>query len=126
MFVGCGGRMNALSPTATAIAQRDSVLKLVYSTHWDASEQPEPHLAWLREFYADVYAGTGGVPVPDERTNGSYVNNPDFDVQDERWNGSGLAWHELYHQHNYPRLQAVKARWDPGDVFRNPFSVRLP
>ena len=50
------------------------------------------------------------MPVPDERTNGSYVKNLDFDVQDERWNGSGLAWHELYHQHNYPRLQAVKAR----------------
>ncbi len=126
MFVGCGGQMNALSPADTAIAQRDSILKLVYSTHWDASEQPEAHLAWLREFYADVYAGTGGVPVPDERTNGSYVNNPDFDVQDERWNRSGLAWHELYHQHNYPRLQRVKARWDPAEVFRNPFSVRLP
>ncbi|WP_345639385.1 FAD-binding oxidoreductase [Rugosimonospora acidiphila] len=126
MFVGCGGRMNALSTTETAIVQRDSILKLVYSTHWENPAETDRHLAWLREFYADVYAETGGVPVPNEQTNGSYVNNPDFDVFEEQWNKSGLAWHELYYQHNYPRLQRVKQHWDPLGIFTNPFAVRPP
>jgi hypothetical protein len=39
---------------------------------------------------------------------------------------SGVSWAELYHGVNHPRLQRVKARWDPTDFFRHPRSVRLP
>jgi FAD/FMN-containing dehydrogenase len=31
----------------------------------------------------------------------------------------------FYYQGNYPRLQSVKAEWDPRDVFRHALSVRV-
>jgi hypothetical protein len=32
----------------------------------------------------------------------------------------------LYFRDNYPRLQPVKARWDPLDIFHHALSIRLP
>ena len=84
------------------------------------------NIAWLRDFYADVYRSTGGVPVPDGVNDGCYVNYPDIDLSDSTLNRSAAPWHQLYFQHNYPRLQQVKARWDPRDTFRHAQSVRLP
>ncbi|MYZ34304.1 MULTISPECIES: FAD-binding protein [unclassified Streptomyces] len=43
-----------------------------------------------------------------------------------RRNRSGIPWTTLYYGENYPRLQRVKAAWDPTDFFRHGQSVRLP
>lgn len=32
--------------------------------------------------------------------------------------------HTFYYQGNYPRLQGIKARYDPRDVFRHALAVR--
>ncbi|NEE60008.1 hypothetical protein G3M55_87730, partial [Streptomyces sp. SID8455] len=45
---------------------------------------------------------------------------------DPAYNSSGVSFHELYHKDNYPRLQRVKAAWDPRNFFRHPQSVELP
>lgn len=121
-----GGRINAVAPGATAVAQRDSVLKLQYQCYWEDPADEARKLGWLREFYSDVYAGTGGVPVPGEVTDGCYVNYPDIDLSDRQWNTSAVAWHELYYKEGYARLQQVKKRWDPSDTFRHGQSIRLP
>jgi FAD/FMN-containing dehydrogenase len=121
-----GGRVNAVEPTATALAQRDSVLKAVYTATWPNAEDDAASLDWIRRFYRDVYAETGGVPVPSEVSDGSYINYPDTDLADPRWNTSGVPWHYLYYKENYPRLQQVKKAWDPLDVFHHTLSVRLP
>ncbi|KAF8335464.1 uncharacterized protein EI90DRAFT_3287957 [Cantharellus anzutake] len=35
-------------------------------------------------------------------------------------------WTEAYYDTNYPRLQTVKARWDPDNFFKFPKSIQLP
>jgi aclacinomycin oxidase len=83
-------------------------------------------VAWVRGLYRDVYAATGGVPVPDEVNDGSYINYPDTDLADPAWNTSGVPWSTLYYKDNYRRLQRVKARWDPRNVFHHALSVQPP
>ncbi|MGW2873690.1 FAD-binding protein [Kitasatospora sp. NPDC001225] len=123
---GFGGQVNALPADATATAQRDAIVKAVYSTgNWEGGSGAE-HLDWVRSFYRDVYAATGGVPLPDERNSGSYINYPDVDLLDPKLNDSGVSWTTLYYRDNYARLQAVKKRYDPGNVFRHAMSVELP
>ncbi|KAF8330348.1 uncharacterized protein EI90DRAFT_3016795 [Cantharellus anzutake] len=35
-------------------------------------------------------------------------------------------WAEACYDTNYPRLQTVKAEWDPADFFKSPLSIQLP
>ncbi|SEG79833.1 aclacinomycin oxidase [Nonomuraea solani] len=122
LLIGYGGQVRAVPPKATAIAQRDAVMKAVYYTTWADESGDEARLRWVRDFYHGVYSRTGGVPVAD----GSYINYPDVDLADPKWNTSGVPAHTLYYQDNYPRLQQVKARWDPRGVFRHALSVEPP
>ena len=119
-----GGRVNAVAPDATAAVQRDSILDLACVTGWLDPHEAEPNLAWVRGFYRDLFAGSGGVPVPGEQCGGAIINHPDVDFIDPALNTSGVPWHFLYYGYNYPRLQRTKARWDPRNVFRHALSIR--
>jgi hypothetical protein len=123
-----GGNVNAVAPSATAVAQRDSILKAIYLVNWtDPSiEAAQSNIGWLREFYKEMYAHTGGVPVPDEVSDGAYINYPDIDLADPQWNTSGVPWYTLYYKDNYPRLQQIKAKWDPNNVFHHALSIGAP
>ncbi|MGN9908979.1 FAD-binding oxidoreductase [Phytohabitans sp. LJ34] len=125
-IAGYGGRVNAVDPSATADSHRDSVMKLLWGTAWANPEDDEKHLAFHRGVYHAVYADSGGVPVPNNVTDGCFINYADADLSDRRWNSTGVAWHDLYFKHNYPRLQQVKAAWDPLNVFSHAQSIRLP
>ena len=63
--------------------------------------------------------------MPGDAYDGAFINHPDTDLADPALNTSGLPWPILYYQANYPRLQRVKARWDPRNVFRHALSIRL-
>jgi aclacinomycin oxidase len=80
----------------------------------------------VRELYRDVFAATGGVPVPSEVSEGALINHPDADLADPAWNESGVPWSNFYYQDNYPRLQRAKKRWDPKNVFHHALSIRAP
>lgn len=110
----------------TAVAQRDSVLKLQYQTYWTDPGDDDTHLSWIRGFYADVYRDTDGVPAPGGDTDGCYIGYPGVDLGDRDWNRGDVPWSRLYYKDHYPRLQQVKARWDPNDAFRHAQSIRLP
>jgi aclacinomycin oxidase len=71
-----------------------------------------------------MFADTGGVPVPGDAYDGTLINHPDTDVADPALNTSGVPWHTLYYGDNYSRLQRVKARWDPRDIFHHALSIR--
>ncbi|HEX5567842.1 MAG TPA: BBE domain-containing protein, partial [Streptomyces sp.] len=121
-----GGKVNDVAPPDTATVHRDSVFKLLFQSYWSDAADDAGNIGWLRDFYSDVYADTGGVPISNETTDGCYVNYPDIDLNDPRYNTSGVPWYTLYYGSNYSRLQRVKAAWDPRNVFRHGQSVQLP
>lgn len=123
-YIAYGGRVNSVPYSATAVP-RGALLKSFYMVVWHDAADDERHLRWIRELYRDVHATTGGVPVPDETHTGAYINYADVDLADPRWNTSGVPWHTLYYGGNYSRLQEVKAKWDPRDVFHHALSVTL-
>jgi aclacinomycin oxidase len=119
-----GGVINTVAPDATASAQRDSILTTSCTAGWMDPQEEAPNLEWVRAFYRDLFAETGGVPVPGEVCDGAMINHPDADLADPEWNTSGVPWHTLYYKGNYPRLQRIKSRWDPGNVFHHALSIR--
>ena len=119
-----GGKVNTVASDATASAQRDAILTTACVSGWGDPQDEPRNLAWVRAFYRDLFADTGGVPVPGEIADGAMINHPDVDLADPEWNTSGVAWSTLYYKDNYPRLQRVKARWDPRNVFRHALSIR--
>ncbi|MFG1944055.1 FAD-binding oxidoreductase [Nonomuraea sp. NPDC048826] len=121
-----GGAINAAGPADTAMAHRDAVLKAYGSVFWWDGREDDAHLAWIRETYHDLFADAGGVPDPARGHGGAFVNYADADFTDPGLNTSGVPWHRLYFRDNYPRLQQVKAHFDPLDAFRHALSVRLP
>jgi aclacinomycin oxidase len=119
-----GGRINTVASDATASAQRNSILDTACTTGWLDPREEEKNLKWVRTFYRDLFAESGGVPVPSDAYDGTFINHPDTDLADPAWNTSGVAWHTLYYKGNYPRLQRVKAQWDRGNVFRHALSIQ--
>lgn len=119
-----GGRINSVARDATAAAQRGAIFDMACNTGWIEPRDAEVNLAWVRGFYRDLFADTGGVPVPGDAYDGTFINHPDVDVTDPTLNTSGVPWSALYYQANYPRLQRIKARWDPRNVFHHALSIR--
>jgi len=119
-----GGRINAVASDATASAQRDSILDIACTTGWLDPADEAKNLGWVRAFYRDLFAESGGVPIPGDAYDGTFINHPDTDLADPALNTSGVPWHTLYYKGGYPRLQQIKARWDPRDVFRHALSIR--
>jgi FAD binding domain/Berberine and berberine like len=126
LLVSYGGKVNTVAPDATALAQRDSIMKAIYTVTWTDPNGEQANLDWIRRWYSAMYKDTGGVPVPGGVNDGSYINYPDTDTTDPEWNTSRVPWHTLYYKDNYPRLQQVKARWDPRDVFHHAMSITMP
>jgi len=118
-----GGRVNTVAADATASAHRHAIFDLACSTGWIDPAAEEQNLAWVRAFYRDLFASTGGVPVPGAAYDGALINHPDVDLADSIWNRSGVPWHTIYYGSNYARLQQIKTRWDPLNVFRHALSI---
>ncbi|MDO6432702.1 FAD-binding oxidoreductase [Flavitalea sp. BT771] len=119
-----GCQVNKVASDATASAQRDCILDVACNTGWGNPEGEIASLAWVREFYQELFKTSGGVPVPNEQTAGSMINHPDTDFADPKWNKSGVPWHSLYYNGNYSRLQQVKSKWDPLNIFYHALSIR--
>jgi len=119
-----GGRVNTVASDTTASAQRGSIFDMACNVGWMAPGDAEKSLAWVRAFYRDLFSESGGVPAPGERYDGCLINHPDVDLTDPELNTSGTPWATIYYRQNYPRLQRVKARWDPRNIFRHPLSIQ--
>lgn len=110
-----GCTINSVAPDATAVPQRSSIMKLQYQTYWTDPKDDQLNLDWIRAFYNAMYGDEG--PMPDGTMDGCYVNYPDADLKN---------WAYLYYLNNYPRLQQVKAEWDPNNIFNHAQSIQSP
>lgn len=137
-----GGAINRVASDATAVPQRDAIMKLQYQTYWLNAARPgegqqppydkqaDAHLRWINEFYREVYVDYGGTPNPAKDPSGTvagtYYNYPD-DVLGTHADGNvdNALW--LYFLRNFRdnarNLVAVKRRWDPADVFHHAQSI---
>ena len=119
-----GGSVNTIPPDATASSQRSAILDIACSSGWIDRREAEQNLTWVRAFYHDLFADSGGGPVPGEAYDGALINHPDGDLADPDLNRTGVPWSTLYYKQNYSRLQHIKARWDPLNIFRHALSIR--
>ena len=107
-FDALGGAVNRVKPTATAFVHRNALFDAQYSTSWrspgSTSGVANQH-AWLRSFYSSLHPHANGQ---------AYQNYVDPDLKD---------WQQAYYGQNYPRLQRVKAKYDPKGLFTFPQAI---
>lgn len=119
-----GGQISAVPNSATAISYRNSVMLAFWNVYWPTPAGDAANIAWIRNFYSQIFATTGGVPDPANAAyQGCCINLPDLDMADPTINTSGVPWQTLYYGSNYPRLQTAKAKWDPNNYFQHPMSI---
>lgn len=103
-----GGAIGRVAPDATAFVHRAPLHYISVIAQWQGDEETDLNVAWIDEFAEQLRPHlTGEV----------YQNYASRDLTD---------WAEAYYGANYPRLQQVKLRYDPQDVFCTPQSIRLP
>jgi FAD/FMN-containing dehydrogenase len=95
-----GGAVGALPADATAYGHRDARYEVLIMAHWTDPAKGQQHVDWVRALAAELDPHTLG---------GGYVNYMDECGED------GVR--ASYRDH-YTRLQALKKRYDPDNVFR--------
>jgi FAD/FMN-containing dehydrogenase len=95
-----GGAVNRTAPDATAYPHRDVEFVLNVHTRWREPSQDAECVQWARDFFNKTAPhATGGV----------YVNFMPADETDRTQGAYGA---------NYRRLAAIKAKYDPHNLFR--------
>lgn len=97
-----GGAMARVGEQDTAFAHRDAPYLLGIEGNWSEPADSPRNVAWVRHTVADLRTLSDG---------GTYLNFPGFLEEGEQ------LMHEGYGR-NYDRLAAIKARYDPGNLFR--------
>ena len=123
MIASYGGAVNRVSPTDTVVPQRDSIIKFQVVSIWDNKSDDDINIQWTRKTYSTMFASTGGVPIPNDNTDGAFVGYADTDLDDPTLNTSGWSAHALYYKDNLKRLINVKRKYDPNNIFKHSQSL---
>jgi len=123
-MVTYGGKVNEVPADATATAQRSAIMTMNCAPGWTDPGEEKKYMHWVRSCYHDLFTADGGAPVPGERSGGCMIPHPDNDLANPLWNKTGLPWYHFYYLHHYPRLQQIKATWDPLNIFHHALSIR--
>ena len=104
-----GGAINRVPSEATAFVHRNALFSAQYSANWNASDPASVAAAnqtWLANTWQAMRPYASG---------GAYVNCIDPNLPN---------WQQAYYGANLPRLQQVKAIYDPGNLFH--FAQSIP
>jgi hypothetical protein len=104
-FQQAGGAINRIKPDATAFPHRDITLTPLLIVDWAIEKNPKADVDWLHQYWATI----------EPHIKGFYTNNLIDETQkqvDENYLG------------NYPRLVALKNKYDPTNLFRLNANVR--
>jgi FAD/FMN-containing dehydrogenase len=99
-FQHCGGAIARVAPDATAFPHRTAHANLLTAVAWKMGDDPAEHIRWIRDYWATL----------EPFSRGFYVNDADPNATAETLNANYLG--------NYPRLVAVKNKYDPTNLFR--------
>ncbi len=108
-FDAFGGAINRVASDATAFVHRNALFSAQYSANWNASDPPSVASAnqtWLANTWQAMRPYASG---------GAYVNYIDPNLPN---------WQQAYYGSNLPRLQQVKATYDPTNFFH--FAQSIP
>ncbi len=101
------GALNQLGPDHSPAANRDAHFVLNIAGSWERPDHDESNIGWVREVWDDLKSFSTG---------GTYINFLTEDEGPERTEaalGRGLK-----------RLAAIKAKWDPDNLFRSNRNIR--
>ncbi len=96
-----GGAQNERDDDDGAVGNRDSRYITGFAGAWTAAEQPDEHIAWVRDSWAGIRPFSTG---------GNYVN---FQLAEDDSGRTAEAYGK-----NFERLRRVKAEYDPDNLFR--------
>lgn len=103
-FLNWGGAVSRKSPRSTAFYWRKADFYVEWNSSWLKQSQAPRNMAIVRQTRRKLQPYIVG----------SYINVPDQGIKN-----SG----PVYYGANFARLRRVKAKYDPGNVFRNPQSI---
>ena len=99
-FQHCGGATNRQPENATAFAQRDALANMMAVSGWPLEAQPGEHIQATRKYWTTL----------EPFTRGFYVNDLPREMTAKDINAN--------YRGNYPRLAALKKKYDPTNLFR--------
>jgi FAD/FMN-containing dehydrogenase len=102
-----GGAFARVPADATAFGRRDAPFMFAIESNWDDAVNDHVNLEWAREAYSDLERFATGTP---------YLNFPGFGEEGEELVRRAYGA-------NYERLRAIKATYDPENVFRSNFNI---
>ncbi|HKE65003.1 MAG TPA: FAD-binding oxidoreductase, partial [Micromonosporaceae bacterium] len=103
-----GGAVARVPADATAFVHRSGLFYISVIGLWQHDHETEANVAWVDGLTEAMQPYLSGEV---------YQNYADADRSD---------WPSAYYGSNYPRLQQIKARYDPTDFFHHGQSIRLP
>ena len=106
-----GGAINRVASNATAFVHRNALFSAQYNAGWNANDSASvvsANHAWLSNTWQAMRPYASGQ---------AYQNYIDPDLSN---------WLQAYYGANLPRLQSIKATYDPGNLFHFKQSIPLP
>jgi hypothetical protein len=101
IFFQIGGALNGVPEDHSAVGNRDARYVINLAGSWEQAGEDAQHIEWARTAWSDIRPFSTG---------GTYINFLNADEGAER-TAAALG-------KNLTRLGAVKAQWDPQNVFR--------